>query len=430
MISPRIWLPTLVLLGLLLTGLLTLSGEILALGLPVLIFIGASYLLAPEKPDLEIRRLTSTSAVMQGRPVRVRLEIANRGTATTSIALADEVPEGLQVTEDRTNWLLQLKPGERVEVGYTLQGRRGEYRYRSVRLAVTDPLGLFRTDIRIPVASELVILPEVLHLHPVRVRPGQTRGFAGPIPSRTGGSGIDFYGVREYQIGDPRRRINWRVSARTLRDLYTNEFEQLRIADVGLILDARHKRDLQSGGTRLFDFGVQAAASLAQAFIHDGNRVSLMIYGFGIDRVYPGYGRVQQERILQMLARAATGHHFVLEDLVYLPVRMFPPHSQLVMVSPLGPGDAPMLVRMRASGYALMVVSPNPVEFEAAFHERSPRYELAKRAADLERKSVLNSLRRVGIQVVDWNVAQSLDIALQAGLSQQPGIGRLSGGAG
>ncbi|MCL7455525.1 MAG: DUF58 domain-containing protein [Anaerolineae bacterium] len=41
-------------------------------------------------------------------------------------------------------------------------------------------------------------------------------------PARAGPAPI--FGVREYQAGDPRRWINWRVSARHPRSLFTNEF--------------------------------------------------------------------------------------------------------------------------------------------------------------------------------------------------------------
>ena len=56
---------------------------------------------------------------------------------------------------------------------------------------------------------------------------------------------MSFWGVREYQMGDSLRHINWKIAARRMiaarqaQELFTNEFEQERIADVGLILDAR-----------------------------------------------------------------------------------------------------------------------------------------------------------------------------------------------
>ena len=152
---------------------------------------------------------------------------------------------------------------------------------------------------------------------------------------------MNFFGVREYQVGDPLRWINWRVVARHTEFLFTNVFEQERIADVGLILDARQQNDVLSPDGPLFDHAVRATASLAEVFLGAGNRVGLLIYGSGMTRTFPGYGKVQRDRIMRALARAKTGFNYALESLEYLPTRFFPARSQIVMISPLLPRGSP-----------------------------------------------------------------------------------------
>jgi len=48
----------------------------------------------------------------------------------------------------------------------------------------------------------------------------------GSIPARLGGSGTDFFGVREYHPGDSLRSLDWRLTARHPRQFFTKEFEQ------------------------------------------------------------------------------------------------------------------------------------------------------------------------------------------------------------
>ena len=145
------------------------------------------------------------------------------------------------------------------------------------------------------------------------------------IPSRQAATGIDFYGLRDYQMGDPRRWINWRASARYDQHLFVNQFEQERIADVGIIVDARQQSNIVlADGQSIFEYSVHAAGSLSQALINDGNRVSLMIYGFGVERTFRGYGKIQQERIMYALGQARIGHNFALESLGYLPNSLLP----------------------------------------------------------------------------------------------------------
>ncbi len=334
-----------------------------------------------------------------------------------------------------------LPAGSSVELSYTAQGPRGRYLFQDVRVTAADHLGLFRRQARLPAPGSFLVLPEVRRMRGVTIRPLRTRASAGPIPARVGGSGVDFFGVREYQTGDSLRWINWHATARAQRRIYTNEFEQERIADVGLILDGRQRLDLQGRdlgvrGASLFEDAVRATASLADAFLRDGNRVAMLTYGAGLSWIFPGYGRVQRERILQGLARVQTGENYVFETLDYLPTRLFPAHSQLVLISPLCRGDLPTLIRLRALGYELLIVSPDPIAFEmgagapAGEPEGKPAANvagdaaLAVRIARLERAVLLRRLRQAGIAVVDWQVDKPLDMAVLTSLGRVPRAAR------
>jgi uncharacterized protein (DUF58 family) len=221
-------------------------------------------------------------------------------------------------------------------------------------------------------------------------------------------------------MGDPRRWINWRISARHPQEYFTNEFEQERIADVGLILDARSRSEVHASGDSLFEHAVRATASLAETFLSDGNRVGLLVYGRALDWTFPGYGKVQRERIFQALARARIGESQIFEHLDYLPTRFFPAGSQLVMVSPLNPYDPPALIRLRARGYQLWVIRPDPLSFEVRSLKPHPTIDVAQRLLQTERVLVSRRLQQAGIQVVDWRVDEPFDQAVHASLGRMP----------
>jgi uncharacterized protein (DUF58 family) len=187
-----------------------------------------------------------------------------------------------------------------------------------------------------------------------------------------------------------------------------------RTADVGIILDARQASNIISGGDSLFEHAAFAAASLASMFLKGGNRVGLLTYGFGLEWVFPGYGKKQQDSILRSLARAETGHNYSLETLSNLPVRFFSAHSQIVMVSPLWQADTPTLLRMRALGYELLLISPDPIAFELANTPGVSDQDPAVRIAQIERRIVLKKLNRAGIQVLNWDVTRPLKQTLSS----------------
>ena len=406
--------------GLLLLGVATLRGELLALAIPLVVYLGAALLYGPEVLQLTVTRTLSADRALQGVPVVVRLSVTNQGSLLEEILVEDLVPQPLDVTDGETRVLLSLPAGGTSELEYTVSGKRGSFAFKGVRVTASDHLGLLRRRAILPAPASLIVMPQVSRLRRMAIRPQRTHGYAGPIPARQGGSGVEFFGVREYQLGDPLRWINWRVSARHPRALFSNEFEQERIADVGLILDARNRSDVRSKGDSLFEHAIRATGALAEAFLNDGNRVGLLVYGWFLDWTFPGYGKVQRERILRALARAETGDSMIFESLDYLPTRFFPGRSQIVLISPLFRDDLPMLIRLRARGYQLLVISPDPVSFELRVLGPQPAVELAARVARVERALLLRSMRQAGIQIVDWQVDEPLDQAVHMSLGRVP----------
>jgi uncharacterized protein (DUF58 family) len=397
-----------------------MSGPLLTLTIPLILYLVAALAYGPGELHLTATRSLSDDRVPKDKPVTVQLTITNQGAGLERLEIRDVIPQQLEVIDGESSLLTSLAPGETTTLTYRVQGGRGDVKLGTVRVKASDELGLFSRQAVLKTPKRLMILPEVMKLRRVAIRPRRTRAYAGPVPARQGGSGVEFFGVREYQVGDPLRWINWRVSARHRPSLFTNEFEQERITDVGLILDARRRTDQQGRGISLFEHGVRATASLAAAFLSEGNRVGLLVYGGFLDWTFPGYGRIQRERILRSLAGAETGESRVFESLDFIPTRYFPAKSQLVLISPLCDDDVSTLVRLRARGYQLMVVSPDPITFEAQTLEPDPAVALAVRIARLERDLLLRRLQRAGIRTVDWQVDTPFDRALHTSLSRQP----------
>jgi uncharacterized protein (DUF58 family) len=437
--TARGWFLSVLIGVLVLLGLLARNGNILLLALPLLVYLAAAVATAPARLDVRVQRSISADRTAYGKPIQVQLTAQTAGALLEELHLADRIYPSLVTLEGQSSRVLALPPGGRVEVAYRAQGRRGQYRFEGVSLAANDHFGLFRVQTLVEIPDRLLIYPEIARLRRIDIRPRQTRGFAGPIPARRAGSGVDFFGVREYHVGDSLRHINWRTTARHDDALFTNEFELQSIADVVVILDVREQSDLRTVKGALFDHSVLAATSLAELFLREGHRVGLLIYGHGLTRVVPGYGAVQRERILGALARAETGMSYAFDNLSSLPTRLLPAGSQLVIVSPLLPADLPGLLRVRSLGYALLMVCPDPLDLEiralpsttaraGATPVPAPQagaggMEVAMRLARVERAVLLGRLRRAGIRVVDWRTTEPLDQVVYTSLARQPVVG-------
>jgi len=119
------------------------------------------------------------------------------------------------------------------------------------------------------------------------------------------GNGVDFADLREYQVGDDVRYIDWSVTAR-MDTPYVREYVEDREITAWFLLDLspsvdfgtadseRHKR------TVLIDF----VTTLARLLTRHGNRVGAVFYGSQVERTIPARGgRIQVLRLVNDLLR-------------------------------------------------------------------------------------------------------------------------------
>lgn len=406
--------------ALLLGGMAARQGEMFALILPLAVYVVTGYLFAPEKIQLEATRRLSSDRVAPQREVQVTVTVINHGSHLEEVLIEDILPADLTIRLGLNRHLARLPKGGTCTFTYSVTGPRGGYGFEKVRAEVRDHLGVTGREVRVEARSQLFVFPPVTRLRHVAIHPRRTKVYAGQVPAKAGGSGTDFFGVREYQPGDPPQAINWRASAHTMDALYSNEFQQERVADVGIVLDGRLRTNEFARGHSLFEHSVQAAAALADALLMQGNRVGLLVYATLLHWTVPGYGRVQRERILHSLAHARPGISQVFSDLGHIPTRLFPVESQIILVSPLLEDDLLPLMQLRAQGYQVLAVCPDPVKFELSYLKKNRNVSLASRIIKLERAILLQKVQRAGVQVLDWDVSDPFDLVVKQKLGRLP----------
>jgi uncharacterized protein (DUF58 family) len=396
--------------GLLLGALLSHQGSLAWMALPFLAYLAAGLLLAPTAGKISLRASRSVEMHQAAgtTAVTVKVAVTNQGVALPRLCLSDLHQEGMHRLKGQLLQPAALQPGEEAAFQYTFQAGRGSFTWKTLRVEAGDPLGLADVRLEVPAAAAIQVLPELRRNRPFPLRVQRTLPSAGSIPARRGGSGTDFWGVREYQPGDPLRRLDWRLTARHPRRLFTKEFEQESLADIGLIVDARSKTNLQNGDDCLFEYSARAAASLAESFLRMGNRVSLLIWGEPAISVFPGCGKRQLNRILRALAQASIASDGSLDDLHFVPTRMFSSHSLILVITPLASNDWRLFPRLRGHGYQVLVICPDPFDYARHMLPADESTRLAARLARLERQLEIAKVAALWIPVVNWAVSQPL----------------------
>lgn len=396
--------------GLLLLAVLTRNADVAWMALPFLAYLAVGVLQAPTTGALCLQATRAVEPVTEEgvRQIQVKVTVRNQGSAIDYLYLADQQQLGMRSILGHPQQWLALDAGEETTFTYHFKADRGEFRWESLHVVASDPLGLIQTHLQVPAEAVIHVPPEVARFRALPLHPQRTLHLSGSIPARLGGSGTNFWGIREYQPGDPLRRLDWHHAARHPGGKFTREFEQEEIAEIGLLLDARQNADIKIGDDSLFEHSTRAAASLAEVFLRQGNQVSLLVYGNPMVSLYPGYGKVQLNRILNTLSQVRTEVDGNLGSLSMVPVRMFSSRSIILVISPLLAGDSQMFPRLRAYGYQVVLVSPDPVDFAKHMLPKDLPSRFSIRISQVERQLEIKRITRLWVPVVDWQVSQPL----------------------
>jgi uncharacterized protein (DUF58 family) len=406
---------SLLLIGFLLIGLLARREELLLLAIPVAVHLAMGLALASDTghPQFVATKTMVRPLIREHDTTEVQVELENRGQGLEIVEIDDLLPEGLALEDGFCRAVDSMDHEGRLTLTYTVRARRGLYSFSTVRMRAGDLLGYMVWRREVPCPAALTVLPHYEELSGIEIRPPRTLIHSGTIRSRRPGEGIEFFGTREYVPGDNLRRLDWKAYARLGR-LVINEYEEERASHVTVVLDARELVNRYRGEESLFDYSVRAAAAVSHYFLKNGNRVGLLTYGTYLDWVFPGYGHRHNGCIMRALARAGTGTTLIFEQLRYLPTRLFPAGSQLILISPLIPGDEEVLCLLQIKGYRVLVISPDTLSFEIKGLEDTPEVHLAKRILSLKRSSMFRRLSAAGVRWLEWDVRSPLAPQLKA----------------
>ncbi len=189
-------------------------------------------------------------------------------------------------------------PQEEVEVRLQLTPvRRGALRFKGVRLARPDPLGLLRAFTKMPMPQTTLILPRRYRLPPLSF-PGTLKYQDGGVALASNvGQSEEFVALRDYRHGDPLRHIHWRTWAKAGKPV-VKEFEDEFFVRHALVLDT-FTADPHS---EVFEEAVSVAASFACAIQTQESLLDLLFVGPQSYKFTAGRGLAHTEQMLEILA--------------------------------------------------------------------------------------------------------------------------------
>jgi uncharacterized protein (DUF58 family) len=114
------------------------------------------------------------------------------------------------------------------------------------------------------------------------------------------GIGLDLADLREYQLHDDVRHIDWNVTAR-MQTPYVRQFSEDRDINAWFLVDLSPSANFGSGQRNKRDLTIEYVAMMSRLLTQHGNRVGAMIYGSTVDTVI--LPRSDRRHVLRLIHR-------------------------------------------------------------------------------------------------------------------------------
>ena len=112
------------------------------------------------------------------------------------------------------------------------------------------------------------------------------------------GAGLDLADLREYQMHDDVRHIDWNVTAR-MQTPHVRVFTEDREMAAWFLLDLSPSVDFGSGPQRKRQVSAEFVGVLARLLTRHGNRVGALLYAAGVEKIIPA--RASRQHVLHLL---------------------------------------------------------------------------------------------------------------------------------
>jgi uncharacterized protein (DUF58 family) len=249
------------------------------------------------------------------------------------------------------------------------------------------------------------------------------------------GFGLDLADLREYQLQDDVRHIDWNVTAR-MQTPYVREYNEEREITAWFLLDVSPSVDFGSLDVKKRSVLAEFVAVLARLLTRNGNRVGAMLYSGGIEATLPPRsGRMQVIQILgTLLDRQETtapegtdlgaflqaGHHvmrrrslvFIVSDFISAPgweqpLSLLAQRHEVLAVRLFDPLE----MELPDLGMIVMQDAETGEQLFVDTHDRGFRRRFAAAARSRENQ-LRSALQRAGVDALELSTEDDLAGAL------------------
>lgn len=269
-----------------------------AIDLAVAALVAIDFVRAPTTSALRVTRevepIVSSGVKV---PVTLVLELASGRVGEVQGTLRDSMPAG--VVADVTRARFHLRDRTTLSYSFVAQ-RRGDLTLGEVWVRLDGPWGLCARQQRVALETTLKVYPDLTALSRDALALARVDDEAARRVPPVRAEGREFESLREYRLGDDRRTIDWKATARRGRAM-TRVHQPERNQQVLLLIDCGRHMAGMVGERRKIDHAVDAALRLAKVSLDQGDQVGVVAFGASVLAALPARRGAEQ---LNAIARA------------------------------------------------------------------------------------------------------------------------------
>lgn|GEM_PF-1881577 len=317
-----------------------------------------------------------SATCLRGYPLAVELAIhnLNRAARFALVGFDDFEPAG---EEKRYREVALMSIGSRSTATVCYEAvpvRRGHFEIGPFLFYSGDPFGFFRHVRRVNARTGLLVMPTPLD---TRVNYLKSASLVAKDELSTiamPGSSTEFLGVREYQQGDPLRKVHWASTAR-MGTLITKQFERNVASTLSVLLVNDDSSALgRDEELNPLEYSITLISTLARETSRSHYYFSFLELNGTEERYSAGLGQDYFQQLSMQLAEITPGERLDLSAAGGRILRYLPPSSDLIVFIPHLTGtEAEFLANLRLNYRLLSVITFDLESFRQGMPQAAPR---------------------------------------------------------
>ena len=231
---------------------------------------------------LFLPRLSIERSMDNNIPVRewisVQLKINNFSGRTQRFHIHDLYDEVFQ--SKYLPQFVQLKKNEATDINYSIKAnKRGIHPLHGIQYLLQSPLNLWELKRTLQLQQDIKVQPNYKSVFDLALLGNENQlTRMGSRQQRMRGEGTEFHQLREFQNGDPMRKIDWKASSR-IGKLVSKEFQDEQDQQLLFLLDTGRRMRHHNDQSNFLDDTLNAMLLLGHVAAKQGDAVGFMAFG-------------------------------------------------------------------------------------------------------------------------------------------------------